>query len=140
MTTRSRRSSKNSTKREQGVRGACEEPAASGWRATKYRYISQTPARAEAVKGEELEPQEPEPQHRERLDQQPGAKGQQDRNQTLREEDGRSRRSPRQQRKVRRTRLRSGATRAKSGDGGRRGKARGTRRGALRSRAKQRES
>ena len=40
MTTTSRRSSKNSTKREQGGRGACEEPAASGRRATKYRYKS----------------------------------------------------------------------------------------------------
>ena len=37
ITMRSRRSSKNSTKREQGGRGACEEPAASVRRATKYR-------------------------------------------------------------------------------------------------------
>ena len=46
----------------------------------------------------------------------PGAKGQQDRNQTLREEDGRSRRSPRQRRiSQSRARLRSRANETKRG-------------------------
>ena len=124
-TTRSRRSSKNSTKREQGGRGACEEPAACGRRATKYQYISRTPARVEADKGGGTRASGAGAAA-------PGASGptneEQRDSRTLtrhREEDGRSRRSPRQRRKDRRrTRLRSEATRAKSRDQGRRDKAR----------------
>ena len=123
-TTRSRRSSKNSTKREQGGRGACEEPAACGRRATKYQYISPTPARVEANKSGGTRASGAGAAA-------PGASGptneEQRDSRTLtrhREEDGRSRRSPRQRRKDRRTRLRSEATRAKSRDQGRRDKAR----------------